>query len=67
MGDTGLEQSHDSTGKTLFSDEGGAFSGAVGVSPDDLDEVIDGWGYLSLEDRGRILKIVRRAVSDAGQ
>ena len=62
MGDTGLEQTAKTPGKTQMSHQSAAESGAFGpsfaLSVPDLKTVIDAWPALSYDDKHAILEIV---------
>ena len=64
MGDGGLEPTPKSSGKTPFSETGGAESGAVGARngafDPDLAAIIAAWGDLPTETRQALVEAVQR-------
>jgi hypothetical protein len=63
MGDTGLEQGADSTGKRTVDDQGGAESGAVGApgfsADSDVAALVAAWPTLSESVKASVLAIIK--------
>jgi len=59
LAEAGLERTSKTSGKTHFSEPGGAKCGALDARDTDLAEVVAGWPKLSEETRSAVLELIR--------